>query len=117
MNTRSKLTTVSLLSLSLLAGASVAGAQYYQGPPPERHFGNGWEAPPPEFAAVEQRGYRDGVDGARKDFENHRQPTVMNRDEYRNPHFIRPFERRDYLMGFRRGYDAAVHQIYGPRFR
>jgi hypothetical protein len=49
--------------------------------------------------------------GARKDFENHRRPTVMNRDEYRN---YRGPNRRMYQDAFRRGYDAWwAHQ--GPR--
>jgi hypothetical protein len=62
---------------------------------------------------VQQRGYRDGVDGAKKDYDNHRPPNVMNRDEYRNPHFIPPPDRRAYRVGFRRGYESAVHQMYG----
>lgn len=113
MNVR---TATALLSLALLGSAGVAAAQYqnYPGPPPRGQF-NTWEAPPPEFAAAMQRGYRDGVIGARRDFENHRPPNVMNRDEFRNPHFIAPPDRHDYRIGFRRGYDSAVHHIYGHR--
>src|ERR1700728_4343563 len=101
--------------------ASVAVAQYGppQGPPPPPPQGYGqdqvgWEAPPPEFAAAQQRGYHDGIEGARKDFENHRPPNVNNRDEFRNPHFIPGPDRRDYRMGFRRGYQVAVQHMYGP---
>ena len=43
----------------------------------------GWDQAPPEFRAAQQRGFHDGIEGARKDFENHRQPNVNNRDEYR----------------------------------
>ena len=110
--------TASMLALTLLAAAGVASAQYYQGPPPPpQHFhqDGGWDAPPPEFAAAQQRGFRDGIEGARRDFENHRPPNVNNRDEFRNPHFIAPPDRRDYRMGFRRGYDVAVHHMYGDR--
>jgi hypothetical protein len=100
--------TTALLALSLLTGTGVAAAQYYQGPPPRA-----WEAPPPQFIAAQQRGYRDGVEGARKDFDNHRPPNVENRDEYRNPHFIAPPDRRSYREGFREGYRGAVQHIYG----
>ena len=115
------LTTKSRIAVSLLAAALMAGTglaetqQYYQQgppppPPPQQH---GWETPPPQFAAAFQRGYKDGVFGARRDFENHRPPSPMNRDEYRNPHFIAPPDRHDYRDGFRRGYEAAVQNMYG----
>ena len=60
-----------------------------------------------------RRGFHDGVEGARKDYQNHRPPNVNNRDEYRNPHFIAPPDRHDYREGFRRGYAVAVSHIYG----
>ena len=56
--------TTALLALGLLCGAGLASAQYYQGPqgpPPQA-----WEAPPPQFVEAQQRGYHDGVEGARK---------------------------------------------------
>ena len=107
-----------LLALALLATTGLAQAQqYYQGPPPPLPGGyvqGGWEAPPPEFAAAQQRGFHDGIEGAKRDFENHRPPNVNNRDEFRNPKFIPPPDRRDYRFGFRRGYDVAVRHMYGP---
>ncbi len=107
-----------VLALALLAASSLARAQqYYQGPPPPPQGGyaqGGWDAPPPEFAAAQQRGFRDGIEGARRDFQNHRPPNVNNRDEFRNPRFIAPPDRRDYRLGFRRGYDTAVRHMYGP---
>ncbi len=107
-------TLAAVLSLMLPACVSVANAQYYQGPPPQQYQG-GWDAPPPQFVAAQQRGYRDGVEGARKDFDNHRQPNVNNRDEYRNPHFIAPPDRQSYRQGFREGYRVAVQHIYTGR--
>jgi hypothetical protein len=103
--------TAALLALALPIG--IASAQYYQGPPPPPQYQGGWEAPPAQFIAAQQRGYRDGVEGARKDFDNHRPPNVNNRDEYRNPHFIAPPDRRSYREGFREGYRVAVQHIYG----
>lgn len=117
MTTMTRFATA-LLGLGLIAGSALAQPQYYQQgpPPPPPQQGGGWEAPPPQFAAAWQRGYRDGIVGARRDFENHRPPSPMNRDEYRNPHFIAPPDRRDYREGFRRGYQVAVRNIYGPRY-
>ena len=106
--------TTALLSLALLASAGIASAQYYQGPPPPA-YQHDWQNAPPQFVAAEQRGYRDGVEGARKDFDNHRPPNVNNRDEYRNPHFIAPPDRQSYRHGFREGYRVAVQHIYTGR--
>jgi len=64
-----------------------------------------------------QRGFEDGMEGARKDIGNHRRPNVNNRDEYRRPSV--PYElQRDYREGFRRGYEKAMAEMtggHGPR--
>ena len=76
----------------------------------------GWEAPPGELNEVERRGFHDGVEGARKDFDNHRPPSVNNREEYRHP----PVPHRDreaYKRGFERGYGAGVEHIYHQHVR
>lgn len=103
------------LAFTMLLSGAAAGAQYY-GPPQPPAYGQGpaWDAPPAEFRAAQQRGFHDGVEGARRDYQHHRQPDVNNRDEFRNPHFIAPPDRRDYREGFRQGYYAAVRHMYGP---
>jgi hypothetical protein len=105
--------TIAALALFTASTTGVMAAQYY-GPPPARYAQEpGWEQVPQEFRAAQQRGFRDGIEGARRDFQNHRPPNVNNRDEFRNPHFISPPDRADYRMGFRHGYDVAVRHIYG----
>jgi hypothetical protein len=71
-----------------------------------------WDAPPQELQEIQRRGFHDGIDGARKDFENHRQPDVNNRDEYRNPN-VPPGDREAYREGFRRGYERGVSHLMG----
>ena len=78
-------------------------AGYQEGP-------GGWDAPPSEFRDVQRQGFHDGIEGARKDFDNHRQPNVENRDEYKHPHVSRDV-RADYRDGFRRGYEVAMHHM------
>lgn len=115
--TRTARLAAPLIALGLMAGVGSLQAQYYGPPPPPRPPSYGpvqsWEQAPPEFQEAMQRGFRDGVEGARKDFDNHRPPDVNNRDEYRNPKFIQRPDRRDYRIGFQRGYDVAVRHIYG----
>ncbi len=88
------------------------GQGYNQGPGYGPQGPGGWDAPPPEFTRdIQRRGFHDGIEGARRDAENHRNINVMNRDEYRN---YRGPERRVYRDAFARGYQAFwSHQ--GPR--
>ena len=88
-----------------------------QGPPPPGYRSEGgWDAPPSEYQEVGRRGYHDGIDGARKDVENHRKPNVKNRDEYRHPSVPGP-ERDEYRAAFRRGYDSGVqHFMNGAHY-
>jgi hypothetical protein len=74
-----------------------------------------WDAPPQEFREVQRQGFHDGVEGARKDFDNHRPPNVENRDEYRHPHVPRD-ARDDYREGFRQGYDRAMSHMNSAHY-
>ena len=71
-----------------------------------------WDAPPNEFDQLHRQGFLDGIEGARKDFDNHRRPDVENRDEYRHPH-LPPEQREAYRDGFRRGYQAGIDHMMG----
>lgn len=106
-----------VLSFSVLC-VSTAHAQYGPPPPPPGAYGQGpggWDAPPLEFREYARRGFQDGVDGARRDVENHRRPNVNNRDEFRHPNVPGQF-RHDYRQGFRRGYNVAMqHMLNGRR--
>jgi hypothetical protein len=96
------------LAMAAPAPTGSSPAQYGQGP-------GGWDTPPQEFKDIQRQGYHDGIEGARKDYDNHRRPDVNNRDEYRHPH-VPASARDDYREGFRRGYEAAMaHLSVGPR--
>ena len=71
-----------------------------------------WDAPPQELQEIQRKGFQDGIEGARKDFGNHRQPDVNNRDEYRDPRLPRE-QREAYRDGFRRGYERGVSHLTG----
>jgi hypothetical protein len=115
-----KLVRISLIALMATTGLGAQGI-LAQGPPPPPPGGyqgppQPWEAPPGEYQEVARRGFHDGVEGARKDAENHRPPNVNNRDEYRHPN-VPGRDRRDYRNGFRRGYQVGVEHLMrgGPR--
>ncbi|WP_419804819.1 hypothetical protein [Terriglobus sp.] len=110
---------------ALLAGAllvpAISMAQYGRdgygaGPQYNNGYGQpgqgGWDAPPNDFRQdIQRQGWHDGLDGARKDAENRRQPNVLNRDEYRN---YRGPARRAYRSAFQRGYSAFWSHQGGP---
>lgn len=72
-----------------------------------------WNFMPPEWNEFQRRGFQDGINGAQKDFGNHRQPNVENREEYRDPDQIPPDMREAYREGFRRGYDVGWDHLMG----
>ena len=116
-----KMNGLALLGLALLLGlVSMSAGKAYGAPAgsPTPAIGQdrGWDAPPGELNETQRRGFRDGIEGARKDFENHRRFTPDNRDEYRNPHL--PFDLREaYQEGFRRGYAVGVAHLTQPPMR
>jgi hypothetical protein len=115
MNMFRRLATSGTIVL-LLGSAAAINAQYApQGPPPPGYGDHGgWDNAPSEFNDAQRRGFQDGMVGARKDYENHRQPNVNNRDEYRHPNVPKDV-RHDYREGFQRGYDAGVRHMEGGR--
>ncbi len=71
----------------------------------------GWEEAPREFNEAQRRGFHDGVEGAKRDFGNQRNPDVNNREEYRDPHIEREL-REVYRESFRRGYEVAASHLW-----
>ena len=109
-----KLSAVPALALLLGASCLVTARANAGAPgPPSPGYGQdrgNWEAPPGEFNDIQRRGFHDGIEGARKDVENHRRPDVNNRDEYRHPPV--PRNQRDaYREGFRRGYQQTMSHM------
>jgi hypothetical protein len=116
MNNFRRLATSGMMVL-LLSSAGAISAQYapQPGPPPGYSGAAGWDEPSSQFNEIGRRGFHDGIEGARKDYENHRAPNVENRDEFRHPKVAKD-ERADYREGFRQGYDVGVrHLMQGER--
>lgn len=96
----------------------VPGPLTAQGPPPPGYGPQqSWEAPPSQFQQeIQRRGFRDGIEGARKDYGNHRRPDVNNRDEYKHPN-VPGRDRRAYREAFRRGYNVGVQHLMNGNMR
>lgn len=107
-------------ALALLFGATALATAKASGTPQGPPYGDGqdrggWDTPPQELHEIQRQGFHDGIEGAHRDFDNHRRPDVNNRDEYRHPHVPRD-QREAYREGFRRGYEIGVsHLMGGPQ--
>jgi len=82
---------------------------------PATDFEFRWNLRPPQFRDAQRKGFHDGIEGARKDFQNHRPPNVENRDEYRHPSVSHDL-RGDYRDGFRAGYERAMSHLNSPHY-
>jgi hypothetical protein len=105
--------TLALMPVVVIFAAAGPGTRSASAAPLPAAYGQEpWEVPPGEFNDIQRRGYHDGVEGARKDYGNHRRPDVDNRDEYRNPD-LPPDLREPYRFAFRRGYEMAASHLWG----
>jgi ribosome modulation factor len=112
---RARLGTMALLIGLGIATFGVSGAKAQEGPPPPGYYNQPWTRVPDDYRSdMARRGYHDGIEGARKDFENHRQPNVNNREEYRHPD-VPHGARHEYREAFQRGYQRGVENIYQGR--
>ena len=112
-----------LLSAGLLGTGMTLGTQVAKAEgAPAGYYAIGagqepWAEPPGEYRDdVARKGFHDGIEGARRDAENHRQPNVNNREEYRHPD-VRGRDRRTYRDAFRRGYETGVDHMMNGRGR
>jgi hypothetical protein len=69
-----------------------------------------WDEPPSEFNDARRRGFHEGVEAARHDFESHRHKDADDHGMYKHPPVEREL-RDDFREGFRRGYDVAMQHM------
>jgi hypothetical protein len=109
--------SVSALSLALIVPNKANAIAAPAGAPAAAYAQDhgAWDVAPEEFREIQRQGFHDGVEGARKDFDNHRRPDVENRDEYKHPH-VSGSAREDYRQGYREGYQKGVEHLYGHNY-
>lgn len=112
MKTKFVLTSAIALSLGMFGVSTTRALAAPHAPQPAgyQEAPGAWDQPPSEFREYQRKGFHDGVEGARKDFANHRAPDPANRDEFHHPHVPRDMK-EDYRDGFRRGYEVAMQHL------
>jgi hypothetical protein len=108
MNLKSLATPAWIICLALLALPALAPAELSAAPAIAQYRDRDANAGP--YLQARRRGFEEGMDGAIRDFTNHRRPDPNNRDEFRHPSV--PGQLRDaYRDGFTRGYQQAMSDL------
>jgi hypothetical protein len=106
--------TISAITIALAAPAGWISAKAYAAPTPQPAAGlfqdRRWDEPPEELREAQKKGFHEGVEAARHDFERRNHKDADDHEAYRHPRVERSL-RDDYREGFRRGYEAASHHM------
>ena len=108
---------VSALAVSLGATSGGIAARAYAAPAPSQpqYEGQGrWDEPPSEYREAQRSGFHDGIEAARRDFENRRHKDADDHEAYRHPRVERDLV-SDYRNAFREGYSRAMHHLKEER--
>jgi len=107
---KNKILAITALSIAVAASAGWMSVKAYAAPLAQPAAGlyqeRPWDEPPGEFREVQRKGFHDGVEAARSDFERHRHKDADDHERYRHPSVERSL-RDDYRDGFKRGYEMA----------
>ena len=71
-----------------------------------------WDAVPQGYSDIARRGWHDGMEAARMDWQAHRWMDPYHSAMFRNPPVPGP-ARSEYRNAYLRGYDAATHHDRG----
>ena len=90
--------------LTLTAAPQVA-------PAPVGYVQDNWDVPPAEFDEMTRHGFHDGVEAARADFKDHKEPDVNRHETYRHPS-VSDRDKEAFRRGFQRGYEVATEHLW-----
>jgi hypothetical protein len=108
-----KAIAIPALTIALAAPVGWMTANAYAAPPAQPagfYQDRQWDEPPEEFREAQKRGFHEGVEAARHDFERRNHKDADDHDAYKHPPVEREL-RNDYREGFRRGYGVAMSHL------
>ncbi len=73
-----------------------------------------WDQPPDEYRDAQRQGFHDGIEAARRDWQDHRKKDADDHERYKHP----PVDRQmhdQYREGFKHGYSEAMHHMKDMR--
>jgi len=100
-----------MLATFLMPAAMVAAPAPYGAPIASGYMQDGWDVPPAELDEVTRHGFHDGVEAARSDYKDHKQPDLNRHETYRHPDLPEK-DREAFRRGFERGYRVATDHLW-----
>ena len=100
-----------VLATFLMPVATVAAPMPYGAPAASGYMQDGWDVPPAEFDEMTRHGFHDGVEAARSDYKDGKQPDVNRHETYRHPS-VAERDREAFRRGFERGYRVATEHLW-----
>ena len=100
------------VALAVPVGLMTAKARAAAPPQPAAGFyqERGWDEPPEELREAQKRGFHEGIEAARHDFDRHSRKDADDHEAYKHPPVEREL-RNDFREGFRRGYSVAMDHL------
>jgi hypothetical protein len=95
-----------MMTVKAHAAAVPAAAGYSQERP--------WDQPPDEYRDVQRQGFHDGIEAARRDWDQHSHKDADDHERFRHPPVDREFA-HDYRESFKHGYSEAMHHMKDER--
>jgi hypothetical protein len=100
-----------VLATFLMPVATMAAPTPYGAPAAAGYMQDGWDVPPAEFDEMTRHGFHDGVEAARSDYKDGKQPDVNRHETYRHPS-VAERDREAFRRGFERGYRVATEHLW-----
>ncbi len=111
-----KAIAIPALTVALATSAGWMTAKAYAASPAQPAAGfyqeHGWDEPPSEFRDAQRKGFHEGVEAARHDFDKRSHKDADDHEMYKHPPVEREM-RNDFREGFRRGYQVAMDHLKG----
>lgn len=111
--------SVSALALCIAAPVAVKASTPAAQPSPSatqyQDQNHDWDRPPDGYRDAQRQGFHEGMEAARRDFQNNRHADADDHDAYKHPPVQGDEARRDYREGFKEGYHRAVEHMRHDR--
>lgn len=100
-----------VLATFLMPAAMMAAPMPYGTPAASGYVQEGWDRAPAEYDEITRHGFHDGVEAARADFHDGKQPDVNRHETYRHPS-VPDRDKAAFRQGFEHGYRVATEHLW-----
>lgn len=111
--------SIPALALCIAAPATVKASAYEAQPTPKlaqyQDQDRDWDRPPDSYRDAQRRGFHEGMEAARRDFQDGHHRDADDHDVYKHPPVEGDDARREFREGFKEGYHRAMEHMRHDR--